>query len=90
MRAFARDDERIVREIWGEVVLRGVFVSPQDMTVHVRRGEVTLVGQVETRGKAERLVEYTRFVPGVVAVRSEVTWREDRDAPAGVPARAGR
>jgi CBS domain-containing protein len=86
VRAFVRDDERISREIWGEVVLRGVYVSPRSLTIEVCDGEVTLAGEVETRGKAERLVEYVRLVPGVVSVRSTVTWRRDDKAPRGVPA----
>jgi CBS domain-containing protein len=86
VRAFARDDERIAREIWGEVVLRGVYVSPKDVTVVVRNGEVTLTGEVETRGKAERLVEYVRRVPGVVAVESQVAWRTTGKAPRGIRA----
>lgn len=89
VRAFVRDDEQISREIWGEVVLRGVFVSPRSLTIEVREGDVTLAGEVETRGKAERLAEYVRRVPGVVSVRSEVTWRSNDKAPWGVPAGGG-
>ena len=90
VRAFVRDDERIEREIWGEVVLRGVYVSPKSLVVAVSEGAVTLSGQVETRGKAERLVAYVGRVPGVVSVRSEVTWLRDERAPRGVPAGGSR
>ena len=89
VRAFVRDDERIAGEIWSEVVLRGVYVSPRSLTVDVRDGVVTLAGIVETKGKAERLVEYVGRVPGVVSVTSEIAWRRDDKAPAGVPRGGG-
>lgn len=88
VRAFIRDDDRIEREIRGDVVLRGIYVKPSDVEVSVREGEVVLEGEVESRGKAERLVELVREVPGVVSVRSHVTWRVDQKAPKGI--RAGR
>jgi CBS domain-containing protein len=88
VRAFVRDDERIEREIMGEVVLRGIYVKPSDVSVSVREGEVELEGEVESRGKAELLVELVREVPGVVSVRSHVTWRTDEKAPRGI--RTGR
>lgn len=88
VRAFIRDDGQIEREIRGDVVLRGVYVKPTDVEVSVRAGEVVLEGEVESRGKAERLVELVRQVPGVVSVRSHVSWRVDQKAPKGI--RAGR
>jgi CBS domain-containing protein len=88
VRAFVRDDDRISREIRSEVVLRGIYVKPTDVSVSVRGGEVVLEGEVPSRGKAERLVELVREVPGVVSVRSNVRWLVDEKAPKGV--RAGR
>ena len=88
VRAFVRADERIQREIRGDVVLRGIYVRPTDVDVSVHDGQVALAGEVHSRGKAERLVELVREIPGVVAVRSDVTWRIDEKAPKGV--RAGR
>jgi CBS domain-containing protein len=87
VRAFARGDESIAREIRSDVVLRGIYVKPSDVRVGVQDGEVELEGEVESRGKAERLVELAREVPGVVCVRSRVTWRVDENAPRGVRAR---
>ena len=88
VRAFLQSDERIEREIRGEVVLRGIYVRPTDVEVSVEEGHVVLEGEVESRGKAERLVELAREVPGVVSIRSNVRWRVDEKAPKGV--RAGR
>jgi CBS domain-containing protein len=88
VRAFVRSDTLIEREIRGDAVLRGIYVQPRDVEVSVRDGEVVLVGEVESRGKAERLVELVREVPGVVSVRSRVNWRVDKKAPKGI--RPGR
>jgi CBS domain-containing protein len=85
VRAFARGDDAIEQEIWSDVVLRGVHVNPRLLQIRIEGGEVTVSGEVETRGKAERLVEYLERVPGVVSVRSDVTWRLKDGAPKGVP-----
>ena len=44
------------------------------MTVTVARGEVTLDGRVQLKHDAEMLPRLVRRVPGVVAVRSTVSW----------------
>jgi CBS domain-containing protein len=88
VRAFLQSDERIEREIRGEVLLRGIYVRPTDVEVSVEQGHVVLEGEVESSGKAERLVELVRQVPGVVSILSHVRWRVDEKAPKGI--RAGR
>ena len=85
VRAFARDDAEIEQEIWSNVVLRGVYVNPRMLELSVAGGRVELAGEVETRGKAQRLVEYIERVPGVVSVHSKVTWRRNDRPPKGVP-----
>ena len=90
VRAFLRDDDAIREEIWSDVVLRGVFVNPRLLALAVADGEVTITGSVETRGKAERLVDYIERVPGVTAVHAEVTWHLEDRAPKGVPPAARR
>lgn len=84
VRAFVRDDDVIAREIRGDAVLRGIYVRPSDVQVAVRDGVVVLDGAVHSRGKAERLIELVREVPGVVSVRSRIAWRTDQKAPKGV------
>ena len=68
------------------LVLRGVYVDPRDVQIGSRTaGSSLLTGEVETRGKALRLVEYIERVPGVTSVHSELTYRLDDDPPRGVP-----
>jgi CBS domain-containing protein len=89
VRAFVRDDEAIAKDIRSNVVLRGIYAAPRDVEVGVRAGDVTLSGQVESRGKAELLVELVKRVPGVVTVESELTWRSDSKAPRGLRSARG-
>jgi CBS domain-containing protein len=84
VREFTRDDASIEAEIW-DVVLRTVFVNPRHVRVQVEGGAVELTGEVETRGKARRLVQYVERVPGVTSVRSHLTWRLKDGPPRGVP-----
>jgi CBS domain-containing protein len=85
VRAFARHDALIEQDIWSDVILRGVYVNPRRLDVRVQDGRVTVTGDVDTRGKARRLVEYIDRVPGVVSVHSEVTWHSNDGPPKGVP-----
>ena len=77
VRAFHRPDDEIRREIYEDVLLRTLWISPEHLTVSVEQGEVTLGGEVENRTEAELAVAYVRRVPGVVDVRSKLTWRVD-------------
>jgi CBS domain-containing protein len=84
VRAFIRDDDDIAKDIRGNVLLRGVYVAPREVDVAVSKGDVTLTGEVESKGKAELLVELVRRVPGVVAVDSQLRWRTTDKAPRGL------
>jgi CBS domain-containing protein len=77
VRAFARADAEVAREIRDEVIGRQLWLAEDTVTVEVAAGEVVLRGSVERRGDAEVLPKLAAHVPGVVAVSSEVTWRED-------------
>jgi len=77
VRAFVRDDALIAREIRDDVVLRQFWIDPESLAVSVTNGEVSLRGQVEKRSIAELLASFVERVPGVVAVDSQLTWRED-------------
>jgi CBS domain-containing protein len=77
VRAFTRDDALIANEIRDDVVLRQFWIDPESLAVAVTNGEVSLRGQVEKRSIAELLASYVGRVPGVVAVDSRLTWRED-------------
>jgi CBS domain-containing protein len=81
VRAFARGDTEIEREIHDDVVRRTLMIDNRALNVLVHRGEVTLSGELERRSDAELLRRFVRRVPGVVTVRSTVTWEwDDRKA----------
>jgi len=75
VRAFARSDEEILREIEEDVVRRVMWLETSDVRVTVTEGVVTLTGQVATDADADLLPRFARRVPGVVAVESTLTAR---------------
>jgi CBS domain-containing protein len=87
VRAFTRADEEIMREIREEVLRRALWLEPEAITVDVLKGEVALAGQLEGRSDVQLLQALVERVPGVVGVRSEVTWRVDDTKRRRVPAR---
>lgn len=76
VRAFARSDEEIRREIEADVLARALWLPPGTVAVDVEHGEVTVRGRVESRGVGEALPQLVAAVPGVVGVRSRVVWPE--------------
>jgi CBS-domain-containing membrane protein len=74
VRAFVRDDVEIEREIRDDVLLRTLWESPDHFRVRVRGGEVTLAGKVNNADSAGILVRFVERVPGVVNIRSRITW----------------
>ena len=80
VRAFVRSDLEIEREIREDVILRTLWIPPENITVTVENGEVTLAGHVETKAEAEIVVAFVQKVPGVVSVSSDLSWAvEDGD-----------
>jgi CBS domain-containing protein len=89
VRLFTRSDEEIAREIKESVAGRMLWIDANRLDVEVERGEVVLRGQVDTELEAELLEKRVPLVPGVVGVRSELTWPVDRKGqPVGERARA--
>ena len=78
VRAFARSDEEIEREI-DETVLRTLWIEEPALQVRVDQGEVRLSGKVGRRSDAELLARFVARVPGVVSVHSTVRWAWDDD-----------
>ena len=74
VRAFVRDDSEIEREIRDDVLVRTLWESPERFRVGVRSGEVTLSGKVNNAHAAGTLVRFVERVPGVVNIRSRLTW----------------
>lgn len=72
VRAFARPDEEIEREIRDDVLIRSHWISPATLDVHVHGGRVVLRGAVETRELAESVRYFVQRVPGVVSVDSRI------------------
>ena len=77
VRAFKRSDEEIEREISTDVLLDTLWVDPDAVSLAVVGGEVTIAGEVENRSTADLIEGYIRAVPGVVSVRSLLTWQVD-------------
>jgi CBS domain-containing protein len=83
VRAFARPDEEIEREIREDVVRRALGLDGQGLNVRVQRGDVMLSGELERRTDVELLPRFVARVPGVVSVSTVLTWRwDDRSAEA--------
>ena len=81
VRAFARPDHEIEREIREDVILRSLWIEAPSVVVRVERGEVRLSGRLERRADAELLEQFVARVPGVVSVHSTLRWRwDDRKA----------
>ena len=82
VRAFARGDDEIEREIRDDVIRRTLWLADdENVRIQVRRGEVTLSGELGRRSDGELLPHFVARVPGVVSVSSTLTWRwDDRKA----------
>lgn len=81
VRAFARPDEDIERELREEVLLRTLWIDPASVEISVRDGEVTLAGEVEQKADTKLLEYFASRVPGVVSVRSDLRWRLEDPRP---------
>jgi CBS domain-containing protein len=76
VRAFGRADHAIAAEIRDDILKRVLWVDPAAFTVRVERGEVELVGELETEGQIEVLTALVEKVPGVVSVTTRVGHRD--------------
>lgn len=77
VRAFSRSDAQIREEIERDVLLHSLWIPVGTLSVEVERGEVTVAGPVESWSVGEILPQLVERVPGVVSVRSELTWPDD-------------
>ena len=59
------------------MLVKTLWITPGSVKVVINEGVVTLKGEVENRATAEMLPDFVRRVPGVVAVRSDVTWEDE-------------
>jgi CBS domain-containing protein len=78
VRAFARSDEEIAHDVREQLALQeALWPDGGKVKAQVGAGETTLTGNVRRRSEAETLPKLIAKVPGVVTVRSELTWSED-------------
>lgn len=77
MRAFLLSDEELVETVRREVLLRQLWINPEDFEVTAAQGVVTVRGRVQRRSTAEMVGRFVRTVPGVVAVEADVAWSID-------------
>jgi CBS domain-containing protein len=71
---FGRPDADIRREITQEVILDGFLTDPARFTVTVTDGIVTLEGTPETAAVGHDIIDASRHVEGVVAVRDRLAY----------------
>jgi CBS domain-containing protein len=74
VRAFARGDAGIAREIREDVILQALWSKPDGFRIDVDAGEVTIEGAMADAESADMLALLVERVPGVVAVHSRITW----------------
>jgi len=77
VRAFARSDEEIAREVREQIAPDAMWLGNGTVGVRVEGGETALTGGMRRRRDAELLPKIVAAVPGVVGVRSELTRTED-------------
>jgi CBS domain-containing protein len=77
VRAFTRSDEELRREIADDVLLHTLWIATDRLTIGVEDGVVTLAGETDNHTSAKLAEAYIRRVPGVLDVRSELTWAVD-------------
>jgi CBS domain-containing protein len=78
VRAFARSDEELAEEIRKLVALQQeLWRDDSAVEVTIDAGDVTLAGEVRNRDEADVVCTLVRTIPGVVTVRSALTWSEE-------------
>ena len=78
VRAFARSDEQIRREINTDPLVRSYWRRPSDYDVAVENGAVTLNGKVGSKEQAKLIEAFVDRVPGVVGITSRLHWEDGR------------
>jgi CBS domain-containing protein len=77
VRAFARSDEQIAADAREQIALQQALAGDSStVEVVVSDGEAVLTGAVRRRSDADILPRLLRLIPGVVGVRSELSWSE--------------
>jgi CBS domain-containing protein len=77
VRAFTRSDADIAGEIADDVLKETLWIDPDAHPLAVHAGEVSIGGEVESRTTASLIEASIRRVPGVVKLRSQLSWKID-------------
>jgi CBS-domain-containing membrane protein len=72
--AFDRSDTEIRQEILDQVIRHELRTDPARFTVDVKDGILTIDGEAETKEFGHDIVQRTRHVQGVVAVRDRLDY----------------
>ena len=75
VRAFTRPDAAIATEIQQDILERVLWADPSAINLFVREGEVEASGELETSTDVEIFEQLVAKVPGVVSLKSSVTYR---------------
>ncbi len=78
---YSRPDDDIRREIVDNIILSMLLCDPSRFTVTVKDGIVTIEGMPETASVGHDMIEETRHVEGVVAVRDRLSYPDERPVP---------
>jgi CBS domain-containing protein len=77
LKIFLRSDREIAQEVRQHVLVRSMWLDPDDVQVEVRDGVVTLTGQLERRSLIPIVVSFVRGLDGVVDVVDRLTFELD-------------
>lgn len=85
VRAYVRPDDELSKTIRDDVILRVLWLDPAQFTVEVKDGVAWIGGRVERRSTSEMIERSVAMVPGIINVRSSVSWLTDdgRRRPTG-------
>ncbi|MFF3517908.1 CBS domain-containing protein [Streptomyces sp. NPDC002573] len=75
LRIFQRRDDAIRDEITEDVLRQTLNLAPEEVTVEVREGQVTLRGSVESKSLIPIIERLCRSVDGVISVSEHITYR---------------
>jgi CBS domain-containing protein len=77
LRLYLRDDSDIRREVTEEVLRRTLWLDPDELSVTVDKGVVTIGGTVDRRSTIGLVVHLVHSVEGVVEVVDHLTYHHD-------------
>ena len=77
VRAYVRSDDELADTIRDEVLLHILWLDPALFNVSVTDGVASIEGRVQRKSTAEMIVPSVSMVPGIIDVRSDVTWEVD-------------